>query len=94
MVSEQARSMARFHLDLAHELYVAREKAGLSVDEIATRSGLTPQRVEMIEEGDTTLVGDIALLYDALGIGREKLMPCNQERMTDGASLLQPVSPR
>jgi transcriptional regulator with XRE-family HTH domain len=60
--------MARLHLDVAFALYQARERAGVSVEQLAERAGLTPERVLMIEEGDTTSLTEVVLICDALAL--------------------------
>ena len=69
MNPDQARRLARFHLDIAHALHQAREQAGLSVESLAERAGLEPVRTLEIEEGDTTSLTEAAQVCDALGIG-------------------------
>jgi transcriptional regulator with XRE-family HTH domain len=68
MISEQTRRLARLHLDIAHALYGARERAGLSVEDIAERTGLTAERIVMVEEGDTTSLTEVAQMCEAIGI--------------------------
>lgn len=68
MNATQARALARFHLDVAHALYQAREQAGLTVEATAQRAGLSLDRVLMIEEGDTTSLTEVAQLCQAIGI--------------------------
>lgn len=68
MISDQTRKLARFHLDIAHALYQARERAGFSVETLAERSGLTPDRVLRIEEGDTTSLTEVAQFCMAMDI--------------------------
>jgi transcriptional regulator with XRE-family HTH domain len=69
MYSDHAQRLARFHLDVACTLFQARDRAGLTVDALAERSGLTPERIVMIEEGDTTSLTEVGQLCATLGIG-------------------------
>ena len=68
MDDDQARRLARLHLGAAHALYRARELADLSVRVISNRTGLTTERLMMVEEGDTTSLTEVALMCDAIGI--------------------------
>jgi len=75
MISDQTQRLARLHLDIAHALYQARERAGLSVDTLAERSGLTSDRIVMIEEGDTTSLTEVAQVCEAIGISIASVFP-------------------
>jgi transcriptional regulator with XRE-family HTH domain len=75
VTSDQARRLAQFHLDIAHALYRARERSGVSIDELAERSGLSPDRVLTIEEGDTTSLTEVAQICDGLGVSVVAVMP-------------------
>lgn len=84
MNAEQARKIARLHLDVAHTLYWARERSGLSVETVADRAGLPPDRVITIEEGDTTSLTEIAQLCDAMEITVASVFPdSSDQRRTD-----------
>ena len=80
MIADQTRRLARFHLDVAHALYRAREGAGLSVETVAERTGLTPERVVMIEEGDTTSLTEVAQLCEAIGVSVAQVLPRQDEQ--------------
>ena len=80
MISDQTRRLARFHLDVAHALYRARERAGLSLETVAERTGLTPERVVMIEEGDTSSLTEVAQLCEAIGVGVAQVVPQPEEQ--------------
>ena len=75
MNADQARKLARLHLDIAHALYRTRENAGLSVETIAARTGLPSDRIIMIEEGDTTSLTEVAQFCDALGVAFRDVLP-------------------
>ena len=75
MISDQTRRLARFHLDVAHALYRARERANLSVETVAGHTGLPPERIVMIEEGDTTSLTEVAQLCEAIGISIAQVLP-------------------
>jgi transcriptional regulator with XRE-family HTH domain len=82
--TEQARKIARFHLDVAHALYRSREQLGLSVETVAERAGLTPDRIIVIEEGDTTSLTEVALFCDALGVAVSDVLPEPSGQMRRG----------
>ena len=67
-IESQARRLARLHLDIAHALNRARERADLSVSAISERTGLTVERIVMVEEGDTTSLTEVAQMCEAIGI--------------------------
>jgi transcriptional regulator with XRE-family HTH domain len=75
MISDQTRRLARFHLDVAFALSQARERAGLTVDELSELSALTPERIVMIEEGDITSLTEIAQICAALSISIASVLP-------------------
>ena len=75
MNSDQARNLARLHLYVAHALYRSREQSGLSVETVANRAGVSPERIIMIEEGDTTSLTEIAQLCEAMGIDIASVFP-------------------
>jgi Helix-turn-helix domain len=65
---ERDRRVARAHLDLAAEIHRWRVAFGYDVAALASRAALPPERLEMIEEGDTTSLTEILRLCDALGV--------------------------
>ncbi len=62
------RTVARAHLDLASALAERREALAESIEEVARRAGLSPERLEMIEEGDTTSLTEVMHLCHSLGL--------------------------
>ncbi|MGH2614042.1 MAG: helix-turn-helix domain-containing protein [Thermomicrobiales bacterium] len=80
MISDQARRIARLHLDVGYALFRARELAGLSVETLAERTGLTPDRIVMIEEGDTTSLTEVAQMCEAMKINLASLFSETTER--------------
>lgn len=94
MISDQTRGLARLHLDVALALYQARERANLSVEAIAELSGLSPARIVIIEEGDTTSLTEVALLCHALGIAIASVLPedANSEQFNRHGSILLPAA--
>ena len=62
------RAVARAHLDLAAALVHRRESLGYSVELAAERSGISPDRLELIEEGDTTSLGEVLRLCRGLDL--------------------------
>ena len=68
MTEDRNRALARMHLDLAHALFERREDLRLSLAELSQATGLETERLEMIEEGDTTSLTEIAQLCAALDV--------------------------
>lgn len=68
---EFAKRLARLHLDTSHKLYQIRTEKGYSTEEAATMAGISVQRLEMVEEGDTTDIEEIARLCAAYGVSFE-----------------------
>jgi transcriptional regulator with XRE-family HTH domain len=66
MSNDKNRKLARMHLDLAHEIYCRREDLGVTTEELAEATGLTPDRIVMIEEGDTSSLSEVAQLCQGL----------------------------
>ena len=60
------RALARFHLDLAQALSERREALRVSIEDLSSRTGLAVDRLEMIEEGDTSSLTEIVVLCNAL----------------------------
>jgi len=68
MSNDGSRKLARMHLDLAQALYRRREDLGFAVEDLADSVGMTPERIVMIEEGDTSSLSEIAQLCQELRI--------------------------
>lgn len=81
MISDQTRRLSRLHLDVAYALFLSREQAGLSVETLAERAGLTSDRILMIEEGDTTSLTEVAQVCEAMGISIASVLPETTDRM-------------
>jgi len=62
------RALARFHLDLAQALGHRREALGISIADLSSRTGLSADRLEMIEEGDTSSMTEIVVICNALEV--------------------------
>lgn len=65
-MSTDEKKLARAILDLAHCISSARESRSLSVEELATRTGLEVIDIEMIEEGDVSDTSILMRVLDAL----------------------------
>ncbi len=59
---ETTRRLARLHLNIAHELYQLRIASQREVEDVAEAAGLRVERLEMIEEGDTTSIEEVVRL--------------------------------
>lgn len=62
------RAVARVHLLLASSLAARRDGLAESIEEVVKRSGLSTDRIAMIEEGDTTSLTEVPLLCRSLGL--------------------------
>ena len=65
---ETYRALAKADLDLALVLQQRRESLGLSPDDLTRASGIPVDRLEAIEEGDTTTLAEVLRLSHALGV--------------------------
>ncbi len=65
---DRNRVISHMQLELANLLYQRRTSLGWSVEELAERSGVDGSRIEMIEEGDTTSIAEVASLCAALSV--------------------------
>lgn len=62
------RAVARAHLEVASALAKRREELGKSTAEVSADADLPLDRLEMIEEGDTTSLTEILRLCHSLGL--------------------------
>ena len=72
--------VARKILDGCHVLQAFRDHHGLSIDELATRTGVEPSHIRAIESRET--IGEpstMAALADGLGIDRVWLIPTHAD---------------
>jgi len=68
---DMTRRLARLHLDLANKLFQLRTERGQEIAEVAATTGIPAERIEMIEEGDTTSLDEIARLCSAYQVSLE-----------------------
>jgi len=66
MSVDNSKRLARAILDLAHSLSLVREARSLSIEQLATRTGLAVDDIEMLEEGDVSDVSILLRVIDAL----------------------------
>jgi transcriptional regulator with XRE-family HTH domain len=60
--------IARVHLDLALALTKRRERLGYTLEQLEQRTGISIERLEMIEEEDTTFLPELLALAHELGL--------------------------
>lgn len=66
MTDQISTQLAEMHLDLAQAIYDRRAELAIEVQDVSALSGISSERIEMIEEGDTTSLAELAVLADAL----------------------------
>ena len=93
---EMTRRLARLHLDIAHELYQLRIESQREIEDISQAAGLSAERLEMIEEGDTTSIEEVARLCSvyqvSLEINAEMQLAVKKHSLAPGPGINQIAS--
>jgi transcriptional regulator with XRE-family HTH domain len=65
---DRNRAIARAQLELASALSQQRDRLGYSLEQIEQRTGISVDRLQMIEEGDTTSLPEVLALADEMDL--------------------------